>query len=123
MATRKKYIDTDGVIFYTLPEIWKNTSPITPETIINLGWTVVDEEYTPTAEKVRYSKLKIVRALKAVNAWETVKAVIENAGAWDEWLVSQELSSDDTQFMALFDALNLGTLDKDEILQSCIIVE
>lgn len=140
IATRTKYIDTDGVVYYTLPGVWHNTSPITDENCVLLGWRIETEEYEVQEHDVQneqanenviennngviiYSKLKLIRKLKELNVWETVKNFIQSAGMMDEWLASQNISSDDVQFLAVFDALNLGGVNKDAILESCKIDE
>ena len=47
-----------------------------------------------TPAPTRYSKLKIITAAKSLGKWAALKAWIEAAGYYDEWLVAQYLSSD-----------------------------
>lgn len=98
---RKKYIDPDGKIQYRKPPIWNNTSPITDEYLTNHGWTIEEEAIEIQAPPRRYSKLQIMRKLKEIGAWETAKQTIESAGAWDEFLIAQDFSSDDPLFQSL----------------------
>lgn len=98
---RKKYIDPDGKIQYRKPPIWNNTSPITDEYLTNHGWTIEEETIEVQEPPRRYSKLQIMRKLKEIGAWETAKQTIESAGAWDEFLIAQDFSSDDPLFQSL----------------------
>jgi len=53
-----------------------------------------EENVAPSARIFRYSKLKLIAALKRRSLWETVKAAIVANGYEDEWQACQELSSD-----------------------------
>ena len=52
----------------------------------------------PPPPVVRYSKLKLIVASKAVGKWEAFKAFISQAGYEDEWQACQFLSSGYEQF-------------------------
>ena len=68
------------------------------------GWTKKDgaivrvyEERAiepPTPLPTRYSKLRLIAAAKKRGKWDAIKAFIETAGYWDEWLVCQYLADD-----------------------------
>ena len=98
---RKKYIDPDGKIQYRKPAIWNNTTPITDGYLEANGWTIEEETIEVHEPPKRYSKLQIMRKLKEIGAWEAARQTIESAGAWDEFLVAQDLSSDDPLFQSL----------------------
>jgi len=98
---RKRYTSPDGKIQHRKPAIWNNTSPITDEYLEAHGWTIEEEAIEIQAPPRRYSKLQIMRKLKEIGAWEAARQTIESAGAWDEFLVAQDLSSDDPLFQSL----------------------
>ena len=52
----------------------------------------------PPPQVVRYSKLKLIVASKAVGKWDAFKAFISSAGYEDEWQACQFLSSGYAQF-------------------------
>ena len=52
----------------------------------------------PPPQVVRYSKLKLIVASKAVGKWEALKTFISSAGYEDEWQACQFLSSGYEQF-------------------------
>lgn len=121
---RKKYIDPDGKIQYRKPPIWNNTSPITDEYLAANGWTIEEETIEIQAPPRRYSKLQIVRKLKEIGAWEAARQTIESAGAWDEFLVAQDFSSDDPLFQSLIPvvvSLLPEGVEVNEILSQCEI--
>jgi hypothetical protein len=98
---RKRYTSPDGKIQYRKPAIWNNTSPITDGYLEANGWTIEEETIEVHEPPKRYSKLQIMRKLKEIGAWEAARQTIESAGAWDEFLVAQDLSSDDPLFQSL----------------------
>ena len=57
-------------------------------------YSTIWERREITPAPVRYSKLKIITAAKSLGKWAALKAWIEAAGYYDEWLVCQYLSSD-----------------------------
>lgn len=121
---RKKYIDPDGKIQYRKPPIWNNTSPITDEYLTNHGWTIEEETIEVQEPPRRYSKLQIMRKLKEIGAWETAKQTIESAGAWDEFLIAQDFSSDDPLFQSLIPvvvSLLPEGIEVESILSQCEI--
>ena len=72
----------------------------------------------------RYSKLQIMRKLKELGAWEGARQAIEAAGAWDEFLVAQDLSSEDPLFQFLIPgitALVPEGVEVESILSQCEI--
>ncbi len=121
---RKKYIDPDGKIQHRKPAIWNNTSPITDEYLTNHGWTIEEETIEVQEPPRRYSKLQIMRKLKEIGAWETAKQTIESAGAWDEFLIAQDFSSDDPLFQSLIPvvvSLLPKGIEVESILSQCEI--
>jgi hypothetical protein len=98
---RKRYTSPDGKIQHRKPAIWNNTSPITDGYLEANGWTIEEETIEVHEPPKRYSKLQIMRKLKEIGAWEAARQTIESAGAWDEFLVAQDLSSDDPLFQSL----------------------
>ena len=78
------------------------------------GQWVVDDN--PGA--VRYSKLKLKRALSDMGLWSQVKAAIEDAGRWDDFVLAQDLSDDDPDFVAMKDVLELD-VNAEAILAAC----
>ena len=121
---RKKYIDPDGKIQYRKPAIWNNTSPITDGYLEANGWTIEEETIEVHEPPKRYSKLQIMRKLKEAGAWETAKSTIESAEAWDEFLIAQDLSSDDPLFQSLIPVVTAFLpegIDVESILSQCEI--
>jgi hypothetical protein len=121
---RKKYTSPDGKIQYRKPAIWNNTTPITDGYLEANGWTIEEETIEVHEPPKRYSKLQIMRKLKEAGAWETAKSTIESAEAWDEFLVAQDLSSDDPLFQSLIPvvtALLPEGIDVESILSQCEI--
>jgi hypothetical protein len=65
-----------------------------------------------------------MRKLKEIGAWEAARQTIESAGAWDEFLVAQDLSSDDPLFQSLVPVvtgLMPEGIDVESILSQCEI--
>jgi hypothetical protein len=77
-------------------------------------WVVDDMPQPPT----RYSKLALKRALSDMGLWAQVKAAIEDAGRWDDFVLAQDLSDDDPDFVAMRAALELD-VNAEEILATC----
>ena len=77
-------------------------------------WVADDTPQPPT----RYSKLKLKRALSDMGLWATVKAAIEDAGRWDDFVIAQDLSDDDPDFIAMKAALDLD-VNAEAILAAC----
>jgi hypothetical protein len=50
--------------------------------------------------------------------WGAVKAAIEDAGRWDDFVLAQDLSDDDPDFVAMKDALELD-VNAEAILAEC----
>lgn len=122
--TRTKYIDPDGKIQYRKPAIWNNTSPITDGYLEANGWTIEEEAIEVQEPPKRYSKLQIMRKLKEFGAWEAARQTIESAGAWDEFLVAQDLSSEDPLFQSLVSAVTAlmpEGVEVESILSQCEI--
>ena len=69
---------------------------------------------------VRYSKLKLKRALSDMGLWSQVKAAIEDAGRWDDFVLAQDLSDDDPDFVAMKDVLELD-VNAEAILAACVL--
>jgi len=121
---RKRYTSPDGKIQHRKPAIWNNTTPITDEYLEANGWTIEEEAIEIHEPPKRYSKLQIVRKLKEAWAWEAAKSTIESAEAWDEFLIAQDLSSDDPLFQSLIPvvtALLPEGIDVESILSQCEI--
>lgn len=121
---RKRYTSPDGKIQHRKPAIWNNTSPITDEYLTNHGWTIEEETIEVQEPPRRYSKLQIMRKLKEIGAWETAKQTIESAGAWDEFLIAQDFSSDDPLFQSLIPvvvSLLPEGIEVESILSQCEI--
>lgn len=121
---RKRYTSPDGKIQHRKPAIWNNTTPITDEYLEANGWTIEEEAIEIQAPPRRYSKLQIVRKLKELGAWEAARQTVESAGAWDEFLVAQDLSSEDPLFQSLIPvvtALLPEGIDVESILSQCEI--
>ena len=98
---RTIYIDPDGEEYGAMPRIWNNASPITWEYLEENGWTKREElAPVPEPEPKVYSKYKIKCALVDLGIWPQVKAAIEQAGFWDSFLLIQDISSDNPEFMA-----------------------
>lgn len=66
----------------------------------------------------RYSKLKIIRALGS--AWEAKKAMIEQAGLWDQFVAAAWLAGDDPAFAAVYASL---TDEEKTALEECLYDE
>ena len=78
------------------------------------GQWVVDDNPPPQ----RYSKLALKRALADMGLWSQVKAAIEGAGRWDDFVFAQDLSDDDPDFVAMKDVLEMDVA-AEEILAAC----
>ena len=78
------------------------------------GAWVVDDNPAP----IKYSKLKLKRALSDMGLWSQVKAAIEDAGRWDDFVLAQDLSDDDPDFVAMRAALELD-VNAEAILAAC----
>ena len=57
------------------------------------------------AEATQYSKLAIITAAKSVGRWDSLKAWIQQAGYYDEWLVASYLSDEYEQYPAITNAI------------------
>lgn len=57
------------------------------------------------ADATQYSKLAIITAAKSVGRWDTLKAWIQQAGYYDEWLVASYLSDEYEQYPAITNAI------------------
>lgn len=74
------------------------------ESVLSDGRKVIVRRYDerplvpPAPPVVRYSKLKLIVASKAVGKWDSIKAFIAAAGYEDEWNAAQFLSSGYAQF-------------------------
>lgn len=53
----------------------------------------------------QYSKLSIITAAKAAGKWNALKAWIQQAGYYDEWLVASYLSDEYKQYPAITNAI------------------
>ena len=78
----------------------------------------------PPPQVVRYSKLKLIVASKAMGKWEAFKAFIASAGYEDEWQACQFLSSGYAQFEQAKTAIiaaGIATADEiEEILAASV---
>ena len=97
--------------------VWQASTP--PYALVDgvstpQGQWVVDDNPAP----VRYSKLKLKRALSDMGLWSQVKAAIEDAGRWDDFVLAQELTDDDPDFVAMKDVLVLD-VNAEAILAAC----
>lgn len=82
-----------------LPKTWGQVSGITPKNAGRFGFVRTSEKIPdPPAPPKLYSKYKLMESLKERGKWDDVKTAIDVAGYWDEWLVAQDLSSDDEAF-------------------------
>lgn len=57
------------------------------------------------ASATQYSKLSIITAAKAAGRWDALKAWIQSAGYYDEWLVASYLSDEYAQYPAITNAI------------------
>lgn len=57
------------------------------------------------ASATQYSKLSIITAAKAAGKWDALKAWIQSAGYYDEWLVASYLSDEYAQYPAITNAI------------------
>ena len=99
--------------------VWQASTP--PYALVDgvstpQGQWVVDDN--PASQ--RYSKLKLKRALSDMGLWGAVKAAIEDAGRWDDFVLAQELTSDDPDFVAMKAALELD-VNAEAILAACVL--
>ena len=97
--------------------VWQASTP--PYALVDgvstpQGQWVVDDNPPP----VRYSKFKLKRALSDMGLWLQVKAAIEAAGRWDDFVLAQDLSDDDPDFVAMKAALELD-VNAEAILAAC----
>lgn len=70
----------------------------------------------------KYSKLFIIRALKEIDLWNTVKETLIANDAWDEWEAATYLLEDDPMFIAMKTMLSTAYPDVnvDTILTKCL---
>lgn len=97
------YIEPNtGKEYAYLPNPWKGkVSPLTPNNCQTFGWVISSKEVEDPTPVYQYSKLKLMRACKDAGIWDSVKAKIEEAGYYDEFICAQDLSSDDERFEAV----------------------
>lgn len=57
------------------------------------------------ASATQYSKLAIITAAKSAGKWDGLKAWIQKAGYYDEWLVASYLSDEYPQYSAITNAI------------------
>ena len=62
-----------------------------------------------------------MRKLKTLNLWATVKAALEAADAYDEWLVAQVLASNDPMLISILELFKnqFPDIDAKAILSEC----
>lgn len=101
---------------------WIETPPPDSDGIYcwrNGAWVLSDESHTVTVHT--YSKLKLLRKLKSLNLWDSIKNALETAGAYDEWLVAQDLASNDPLLVAMLTQFKnqFPEQDADAILADC----
>ena len=65
--------------------------------------TVIELPEVEAPQKI--SKLKLMRELKSLGVWETVKSALTDAGYWEEFELAHFLSTTDTAFTAALTAL------------------
>jgi len=97
--------------------VWQASTP--PYALVDglstpQGAWVVDDNQAP----IKYSKLKLKRALSDMGLWAQVKAAIEDAGRWDDFVLAQDLSDDDPDFVAMRQALDID-VNAAAILAAC----
>jgi len=97
--------------------VWQASTP--PYALVDgvstpQGQWVVDDNPAP----IKYSKLKLKRALSDTGLWGAVKAAIEDAGRWDDFVLAQGLTSDDPDFVAMRQALDID-VNAAAILAAC----
>ena len=100
--------------------VWQASTPpyaLVDGVSVPQGQWVVDDTPQPPQ---RYSKLKLKRALSDMGLWGAVKAAIEDAGRWDDFVLSQDLSDDDPDFVAMKDVLELD-VNAEAILAACVL--
>lgn len=97
--------------------VWQASTPpyaLVDGVSVPQGQWVIDDNPAP----IKYSKLKLKRALSDMGLWSQVKAAIEDAGRWDDFVLAQDLSDDDPDFVAMRQALELDVA-AEEILAAC----
>ena len=99
--------------------VWQASTP--PYALVDgvstpQGQWVVDDNPAPQ----RYSKLALKRALSDMGLWGAVKAAIEDAGRWDDFVLAQDLSDDDPDFVAMRAVLELD-VNAEAILAECVL--
>ena len=68
------------------------------------------------AEAAQYSKLAIITAAKSAGKWDGLRAWIQQAGYYDEWLVASYLSDEYEQYPAITNAIvSAGVATAEEI--------
>lgn len=68
------------------------------------------------AGATQYSKLAIITAAKSAGKWDGLKAWIQQAGYYDEWLVASYLSDEYEQYPAITNAIvSAGVATTDEL--------
>ncbi len=104
---------------------WIPTAP--PDMDIIYRWNRESSEWevspeTGTVTIYYYSKLKILRKLKALGLWASVKTALETADAYDEWLVAQVLASNDPLLLSILEQFKTQFPDENanSILAECI---
>lgn len=97
--------------------VWQAATPpyaLVDGVSVPQGAWVIDDNPPPQ----RYSKLALKRALSDMGLWGVVKAAIEDAGRWDDFVLAQELSDDDPDFIAMKAVLELD-VNAEAILAAC----
>lgn len=85
----------------------------------NGAWAVSEEKQVVIVHT--YSKLKIVRKLKSLGIWNGIKSCLETEGAYDEWLVAQNLASNDPLLISMTNKIQsqYPEYNAQEILAEC----
>ena len=127
IETKENYIVVsaeDGKFIYNKSEanptlVEQILMPIsTSEETIKQTYKEIEKD-TIFQTSTKYSKLLLIRNLKAENLWEEIKQFIQNNNLEDEWDACQNLDENDSVFQPLISSLKLkyGEEKVEEILQ------
>lgn len=106
-----------------MPSNWIATPPPSLTQLYKFN-TTTNEWFIPEIKTIpkKYSKLSIIRALKEIDLWNTVKETLIANDAWDEWEAATYLLEDDPMFIAMKTMLSTAYPDVnvDTILTKCL---
>lgn len=113
---------------YKLPKKFtlgtKTICNINENNMAEYGWEKRTREANkePEIEQVViYSKYKLKKELENLGLWEDVKNALVQANKWDDFLIANELATDNEDFISIKSMLaDSFDIDAEDLLNNCI---